>query len=234
MRRMPAYLTLPMLLVFAGALLSAAGAFFVNLREKQEKLESADDRIQFESELRSKSDKIADLSREIINLTTGGSSYAYVTLGFIPGDTDACSLAVQQAGKYPVHDVYVRIVDVTARLYSMGHYPRYQVTDDPKSDVAVVLAESIGTIGPGQKRTIGRLNLGLPKVIQPDDADEYRGRRDFRVEVTAKNGTVIQQFRFKKNEWAGEWSVATRRDHAGEIEEIIPDGFRDKNGGFEW
>jgi len=68
---MPAYLTLPTLLVLAGAILSAVGAFVVTVRQNQEKLKSASQRAQFESELRSKSDEIASLNREIAASITG-------------------------------------------------------------------------------------------------------------------------------------------------------------------
>jgi hypothetical protein len=213
----------PTILIFIGGIIAAVGAVW-----------AAIDQNKSSKKLEQKSEEIADLNREIINLSTGGSSYAYLTLGFIPQDTDFCPLTVQQSGAYPVHDVYIRIVDLTVRNYSMSHYPRYQVTDDPDSDIAVVRAEDVGTIGPGQKRVLPGLDLGLPKIIDPEDAEEYRGRRDFKVEVTAKNGTVIQQFRFRKNALTGEWKVATRREHAGDIEEKIPNDFRDKNGGFEW
>ena len=75
MSRMPAYLTLPTLLVLGGAILSAVGAFVVTVRQNQEKLKSASQRAQFESELRSKSDEIASLNREIAASITGGDSF---------------------------------------------------------------------------------------------------------------------------------------------------------------
>ncbi len=224
---------LPTTLVLLGSLVAAFGAVVAAVgiyRGDLERARSAENLAGKSDEIARKSDEITSLNREIINLTTGGSSYAYLTLGFIPPDTNSCPLTVKQSGPYPVHDVYIRIVDISVRNYSMSHYPRYQVTNAP-GDIAV-RAEDVGTIGLGQERVLPGLDLSLSKIFDPEDAEKYRDRRDFKVEVTAKNGKVIQQFRFRKN--AGEWNVATRREYAGDIEEKIPDDWRDANGAFEW
>ena len=66
MVRMPEYLSLPTLFVLSGAILSAVGAFVATVRQNQEKLQSATQRAQFESELRSKSDEIASLIETLL------------------------------------------------------------------------------------------------------------------------------------------------------------------------
>ncbi|MEO7723370.1 MAG: hypothetical protein ABIU29_01580 [Chthoniobacterales bacterium] len=131
---------LPTTLVLLGSLFAAFGAVVAAVgiyRGDLERARSAENLAGKSDEIARKSDEITILNREIINLTTGGSSYAYLTPGFMPTDKDFCPLTVKQSGPYAVQGVYIRIVDITSRNYSMSHYPRYQVTDDPDSDIAV-------------------------------------------------------------------------------------------------
>jgi hypothetical protein len=72
-----------MILVLPGAFLSAIGAFLAAYRDNQEKIQSANQRAQFERELRTKSDEIAGLNRQIAQSITGGDSYCYLRLSSI-------------------------------------------------------------------------------------------------------------------------------------------------------
>ena len=137
---MPAYLTLPTLLVLGGAILSAVGAFVVTVRQNQEKLKSASQRAQFESELRSKSDEIASLNREIAASITGGDSFPIAM--YMPpmepavNDPNVLSVAIRVEGKYPLFDAEFEHQDVTVPLpndgaaaleaWRKGYLPRLQ------------------------------------------------------------------------------------------------------------
>jgi hypothetical protein len=137
---MPSYLTLPTLLVLAGAILSAVGAFVATVSQNQEKLRSATQRAQFESELRAKSDEIASLNREIAASITGGDSFPIAM--YIPpialaiNDPNVLSVAIRVEGKYPLFDAEFEHQDITTPLpedgaaaleaWKKGYLPRVQ------------------------------------------------------------------------------------------------------------
>ena len=122
--RIPQYL--PIIFVIGGALLSAVGGILGNL----ERAESGK--------------KLAAKSEELFNLTTGRSSYAFLTPGYIQEAQDACPLTLRQVGPYPVQVFSVRIVDLTTRYQLMKDFPRYQITNVPETDRAVVRLISVG------------------------------------------------------------------------------------------
>jgi hypothetical protein len=140
MSRMPAYLTLPTLVILGGALLSAVGAFLATVRQNQERLQSATQRVQFESELRSKSDEIASLNREIAASITGGDSFSIAM--YMPpiapaiSDPNILSVGIRVEGKYPLFDAEFEHQDLTEPLpedgaaalkaWKEGHLPRLQ------------------------------------------------------------------------------------------------------------
>jgi hypothetical protein len=140
MSRMPTYLTLPMLLVLGGAILSAAGACIATIRQNQEKLQSATQRAQFESELRAKSDEIASLNREIAASITGGDSFPIAmympAIDLAVNDPNVLSVAIRVEGKYPLFDAEFEHQDITLPLpedgiaaleaWKEGHLPRLQ------------------------------------------------------------------------------------------------------------
>jgi len=129
-----------MILVLGGAILSALGTFFATLSEKQEKLQSANQRARFESELRTKSDEIASLNREIAASITGGDSFP-IAMYMRPidpalNDPNILSVAIRVEGKYPLFDAEFEHQDLTEPLpkegaaalkaWQEGHLPRLQ------------------------------------------------------------------------------------------------------------
>lgn len=68
----------PAILVLIGAVLSAVGGFWAASRQQRAAIAAAEQRSEFERELRAKSDEIAALNRQIASSVTGGDSYPYV------------------------------------------------------------------------------------------------------------------------------------------------------------
>src|ERR1700752_1579874 len=110
MARPMQYLTLPMILVLLGAIFGALGVFLATFRQNQEKVQSAQQRAQFESELRAKSDEIAKLNQTIAGWITGGEIHGYLQLG--NANRNNALLAIIHQGNYPMYDVTLRIVDL--------------------------------------------------------------------------------------------------------------------------
>jgi hypothetical protein len=61
-------------LVLLGAILSAIGAFWASARQEKFNI----DRLQYERELRSKSEEISELHKRIVAEITGGEGFCYV------------------------------------------------------------------------------------------------------------------------------------------------------------
>ena len=193
MSRMPVYLTFPMLLVLGGAILSALGAFFATLSERQEKLQSATQRARFEGELRAKSDEIASLNREIAASITGGDSFPIAM--YMPpidpafNDPNILSVAIRVEGKYPLFDAEFEHQDVTERLpndgaaalkaWKEGHLPRLQG----------------GTLHAGIMVQRGLINL------RPDET-----YKKLKLTTFARNGQFVQNTELKRGT-NGRWDM---------------------------
>ena len=190
---MPAYLTLPMLLVLGGTILSAAGAFFATLSEKQEKLQSANERARFESELRSKSDEIASLNREIAASITGGDSFPIAM--YMPplepavNDPNVLSVAIRVEGKYPLFDAEFEHQDLTVPL--------------PTDGVAALKAWKEGHLPPLQG---GTLHVGIMiqrGLISLRPEDNYK---KLKLTTFARNGQFVQNTELKRDA-NGRWEM---------------------------
>lgn len=203
MSRMPVYLTLPMLLVLCGTILSAAGVFFATLSEKQEKLQSATERARFESELRSKSDEIASLNREIAASITGGDSFPIAM--YMPplepavNDPNVLSVAIRVEGKYPLFDVEFEHQDLTVPLpedgiaaleaWRKGHLPQLQG----------------GTLHVGIMVSRGLINLS--------PGESYK---KLKLTTFARNGHFVQNTELKRDS-NGRWKMHYK------VLKVIPD-----------
>jgi hypothetical protein len=194
MSRIPAYLTLPMLLVLGGAILSAIGAFIATVRQNQEKVLSATQRAQFESELRSKSDEIASLNREIAASVTGGDSHCHVEFVDL-NQPNAVMLAVINEGKWPAYDVVIKIVDVLKVDATKKLLPEHLAA---LSSMESMFQKSLGNVPPKQAVVLNKTPLALPET----DAAV------FEIHIEARNGTVAQVVRFKRIK--GVWTFATK------------------------
>ena len=137
---MPPYLTWPTIVVLFGAILTAVGVFVAAIKQNQEKLDSANQRARFETELRSKSEEIAALNREIAASVTGGDSFPIAMyrppIDARINDPNILSVDIRVEGKYPIFDADFEHQDLTtplpndgaatAKAWLEGHLPRLQ------------------------------------------------------------------------------------------------------------
>src|SRR3954454_2090908 len=125
---------LPTILVLTGSVTAAIGgvtaAIGVFLGDSE--------RARSAEKLAAKSDEIAGLNREIINLTTGGDSYVYLSLGlgWRELEVEACPVTLKHKGSYTVYDISIRIVDLTAQDYLRRAYAHYPLSNSPGADPA--------------------------------------------------------------------------------------------------
>jgi len=218
---------LPIILSLSGAVLTALGIFLATVRQKREKIDSANQRAKFESELRLKSDEIARKSDEIAKLTTslgafltGGNSYCYLIVANLNIDNTPGEgiLGLYLEGNYPLYDVTMTIVDLTAsreRRERNEHNWR-NLNEDRKT-------LNLGNIH-GLVTEISTLSLG------------NKERRDFNVLFHARNGSWTQKLRFRFVN--GKWNYATRVFVPPAVEPVfeqIQPGYpREEDGSIKW
>ncbi len=191
-------------LILLAAILGAIGAVWASRQQAM-----------FERDLRLKSDEIAELNKEIVNLVTGGQSFCYLSIGSVNPDNNVGVLTVVHGGDHPIYDVNARIVDL-------------QKFEKIKNDLTFDNWRSADTtipIGNMIKKTasmIGKFPLGK--------ADE----RGFNIFFSARNGLFVQVLRMKKV--ATKWVSATKVERDGKVlfEKADTDYPKDKEGNVVW
>ena len=218
MSQITEYLSLPMLLILLGTILSATGAFLATYKQNQEKAQSAVQRAQFESELRGKSDEIAELNRQISQSVTGGNSFCYVRLSL--GPTSSPIVTVIHQGEFPLYDVSIRMWDPNDSQECSCDVSLEEFT---KKD----LNFNLGNLSPNQVRILGRVTL--------PEADE----KEFALSIGARNGFVLELIKLRRIE--GQWKAAyrvTKNEGEGETKilyEQAETGFPlDEQGKVQW
>lgn len=208
------YISVPMILVCVGAILSVIGTFWATY-----------DQAKGERELKEKTEEIARLNAELAATVTGGNAFPSITVvsskGSIP---DNPNLIVSNDGKYPLYDVAIRIVDLDVFHEKVEANPESTIEDV----FAAQFTASLGNIAPNQIAHVGRLQLPKEK--------DLKGYNFF---ISARNGAVTQEFRFRRV--GGTWRAATRiskEDLNGSrviLREAIDNGFpRNAEGSVTW
>jgi hypothetical protein len=217
------YLSLPMILVLAGAILSAVGAYMATYRRNREKAKAAWEQASFQRELREKSDQIAQLNQQIASTVTGGDSFAYCEIEQPDDARDEWSVVLKNYGRYPVYDIRVQIVDKTKlSVYNAEPSQRARLVISSTKNIPV------GTLAPGQTAALEPF-----PVWNREETEEAKGRA-YDITITARNGTVSQRVRisFSPNGWP---SLATQITHNDQkMEKADPDFPRDKDGQIDW
>jgi hypothetical protein len=159
-------------LVLVGAIIAAGGALL-----------SSGERSAFEHELRMRSDKIANLNREIAASVTGGDSFCYAAMGSLGVDEpNTAILTVVHQGEHPLYDVSFYMVDPQAL----------------RNDQTLQMSKAF---------TVGNMSPNSASPMQVwhlPDAD----RQNYNIFFSARNGFWSQALRFKRV--SGSWKSATQ------------------------
>jgi len=222
MQRFP-YLTLPMVLVLVGTISNTIGAVWTMYRQNRERAESAEARAEAEKALRQKTEEIAQLNREIAASVTGGDSYPCVrVVGGPMGIGDTPLLTVLNAGRYPLYDVSVRIVDFDLFQEKVEHNPSLRIEDV----LAAQKSYQLGNLGASQVHLLERVQL-------PSDGHA----KGFTISLLARNGSVTQALRFRRVNGTWVFAFKVMRDDAHStvlLESVEPTFPRNPDGSVAW
>jgi hypothetical protein len=190
----------PALFIFVGAVMVALGGFWGAFRQS------------------ANNDEIKRLTIENAGLITGGDTVAQVYLQIDTQTwTGTAVPLVVNAGKYPLYDIEIRLVDVDE--------VRREVADKSPSQEALL----------GKTFIVPNLTPGMARDIDgalqhPANSRDY----NYNIFFVARNGTWTQQLRMK---WMGDgWARATRimRDGREVLTEVIGAYPRTSAGEIEW
>lgn len=182
----------------------------------------------FERDLRTKSDEIAALNREIAQTVTGGDSYCYLMVFPPSGTHNTCDLMAMTKGKYPVYDVSVkiddvlRLVEIVSAQKEAGSLPYSSMSEEQAMLGQASRTFRLGNIGPDQA-----MQLGGIKAPEGNAAS-------YNINIVARNGSVSQFIRFRRTN--GKWHTAERLAVNGAFikEEVDPNFPRESDGSIAW
>lgn len=210
--------TLPMVLILAGAITAAVGTFLLYARQNSDRLKAAEERARFETELRAKSDEIAALNQKIADSVTGGDSYCYFFVGRPGSKSQLADLLLMTHGAYPLYDVSVKIddvqklVDLVQAKSASGELPYDSMLLANQALGQASSVSSLGNIGPNQAAHFGALDLS------------GRTKASWNIYFTARNGAVTQFVRFLRV--GATWKFAFRVARGDEVlKEHVDEGF---------
>lgn len=191
-------------LILLGAFLSAIGALWASQQQGE-----------FERHLREKSEEIAQLNREVVNLVTGGKSFCYMAVSSINPQSNIGLLTFVHSGEHPMFNVAARIVDLEEFDKLKDHI---NIHNFQQADINI----GIGDFAKNAALVRGPFPLGKGD------------KRNFNIFFSARNGWFDQLLRFRKIN--GQWVQATRVERDGEVlYERIDDNYpRAKDGGIDW
>lgn len=203
----------PAALVLVGALISGLGAYWAARQSSAKNREI----VELSKKNAALSAEIAEMNKEALASITGGDSYLYTS--FIIGDglANRCLVAFANDGRFPLYDVAVRVVDISALPVATE-----SGTISYREAMRGSTTFAVGNLGPKQS-TIREWKL--PAGV---DSQEYN------VFVTARNGFTTQQVSFRRV--SGRWTFATKvsREVGGKLvvlyENVLKDFPRDAEG----
>lgn len=227
MLKMPEYLSIPTIIVFLGALLSGIGAFWAAVKQSKDSAKTAQERLEFEKELRSKSEEIAELNKKIAASVTGGDSYCYFDIANFGPNNTAIAIIIHQ-GDFPIYDVSISITDLDefAQLSKSKANLTLEDLASARNNIP------IGTMLPYQAKPFKTIKLPNRETV------------NYGIAIAARNGTFTEEIRLKKIK--GKWTKAMKveRDNYSPNnpdakptllkEEIYPDYPKDKDGKIIW
>lgn len=97
------------IIIFLGVILTAIGGLWASWSLESEMVRSAQERAEFERELRIRSNEIASLNRDIAAYSKGEGGYCYFE-PTVSSSRNSVLPALVNVGKNPLYDVRIRIV----------------------------------------------------------------------------------------------------------------------------
>lgn len=227
----PSLILEPAIIIFLGVILTALGGLWASFRLESEKVQSAQERAEFERELRKRSDEIASLNREIAAYSKGEGSYCYFE-PTVSSSRNAVFPALVNVGKNPLYDVRIRIVpNPHKRIPPVGNKVTYEILEEM---MQIETRIDAGTLAPSNVP-----GLAYPSLIIKWDLPISEDKHAYNVFFSARNDHFTQYLRFWRVN--SRWFLALKvlRQLGGEegtvLKEFVQPGYpRNPDGSIDW
>jgi len=184
------YITLPVILLFTGGLLSLLGAVMTAINSnKQENIIAGRN-----DEINKLTIENKELSKKTINIITGGNSYAYYDVGarHVEGIYKEFGLALRLVGDFPLSDVTIKIMWIIESEIAVEGRASYEVNILSDENYPLLTRDLFSINRP-------------PKLINLDgNKNPY-----IRITISSRNGEIAQHMRFSQKE-NGYYSMAMK------------------------
>ena len=204
-----------------GTGMSAVGGLWAFVRSERQSDEGKDERLQYEQELRKKSDEITALTERVLSTTTGGTGFCWLSPTNVQGDS--MLIAFCHKGEFPLYDLTAEMIDHAALVLTEQEQLENRFDRNRLKNATQVF--KVGTLPTGHAS-------GLTPLRLPPDKD----RVGFVVRFVARNGSWHQQLYMRRVQ--GRWVYATRvyrgLDAAVIYERVIAEFPRDDTGNVQW
>ncbi len=190
-------MTLPMILVFLGSLITIFGVLLATYNDNREKLKAATDKVKFEKELRLKNEEIIHLTNKNKEFITGGNSYPYLSPSIIvksrQKEREAIGFMIMNHNEdceYPLYDVKIEVLDVdkfskiVASAESNDLSAKKQTLRKAKKEASTFI--DVGNLGANQCLQ-NQIEFEMPLAVQ---------KREFSISTSARNGNTKQKVTF--------------------------------------
>jgi len=218
-------------IIFVGVILTALGGLWASQRLESEKDRSAQERSEFERELRKRSDEIASLNRGIAAYTKGEGSYCYFGVNVF-SSRNAVFPTLVNVGNNPLYDVSIRIVPNPHKLIPPADGRiTYEIFEEMMRTETRINA---GTLAPSNVR-----GSAYPSLILKWDLPISEDKCAYNIFFSARNDHFTQYLRFWRAN--GRWFVAFKvlRQLASKegtvLKEVVQEGYpTNPDGSIDW
>jgi hypothetical protein len=159
-------------------------------------------------EIEGRDSKIAELTSKLENITnelTGGDSFCYFVhqthmymSSSEPRSYNDIELWLMHSGKYPLSDIYIKLVDSQKFNQLLSELPKLSITYE-QFNAAMDKYFHIPKLNPQHQIFVVKFDL-------PADVNKY----DFNVTFDVRNGRWVQELRFLRTKTNEKWGLASR------------------------
>lgn len=187
----------PQIIIFIGVIIGATGVLISGIGAYLASQQQA----KFEHGLRVKSEEITELNKEIVNLVTGGNSFAFVFPVVEPSTNDLVFHLVHQ-GTYPVFDTEIQIEHPTKDISrEMARIEELKQIGTPEAQTEIFQINMEIENFTVKLVKIGTLPVNTTRDIYRIPVPEVQGL--YKIKIFSRKG-ILEQF-IKKKDGENKW-----------------------------
>jgi hypothetical protein len=178
-------ISLPIIMVFVGALLTATGGLWVAIKANQGKINALKEQKAFEEKLNSKNEEIIKLNNKVFQYTVGGDNYPLI-FDAIDHNNSKCDFTIsnyRSKEPLPLYDVHVLVIDLDKKK-----------SVEERKDLTIMQQMNLMEQEVFKRIDVGYLSgVSGAKHIFSASLPPKSEERNFEIQISARN-TAIKQY----------------------------------------